>query len=153
MFVCLHLWLQLLSRCHSTTVAARFLLKPAHKCEDAVKAFQPYDKLAEVNDDARTAAAALLAEGLRYEPRRKTYIYINNRLEGNALQTIQGILKMLEAAESLGSQESGRCGRWSKLILGFNFAGECQSIPLSFSLLKSLSAQKQRKSSRSSTVG
>ena len=73
--------------------AARFLLKPGRKYEEAVKAFQPYDKTKEVNDEARKAGAALIAEGERFEPRRKTFIYVNNRLEGNALGTIDAMLE------------------------------------------------------------
>jgi hypothetical protein len=53
-----------------------------------VKAFQPYDQTLEVNEEARRAGASLILEGERYEPRRKTFIYVNNRLEGNALATI-----------------------------------------------------------------
>jgi uncharacterized protein YecE (DUF72 family) len=82
------------SRTNTHLVAARFLLKPGRKYEDAVKTFQPYAKVQEVNEDARKAAAALIVEGERYEPRRKTFIYINNRLEGNALGTIAGILEI-----------------------------------------------------------
>ena len=73
-------------------VAARFLLKPGRKYEDAVKAFQPYDKTKEVDEDARRAGRAFIVEGERFEPRRKTYIYVNNRLEGNALETIVAML-------------------------------------------------------------
>ena len=80
------------SRTNPELVAARFLLKPGRKYEDAVKTFQPYDRTKEVNDEARQAGAALIVEGERYEPRRKTFIYVNNRLEGNALSTIDGIL-------------------------------------------------------------
>ena len=76
------------SRTNPELVAARFLLKPGRKYEDAVKTFQPYDRTKEVNDEARQAGAALIVEGERYEPRRKTFIYVNNRLEGNALETI-----------------------------------------------------------------
>ena len=72
---------------------ARFLLKPGRKYEDAVKAFQPYDRTQEVNEEARKAGAGMIVEGERYEPRRKTYIYVNNRLEGNALETISAMLK------------------------------------------------------------
>jgi uncharacterized protein YecE (DUF72 family) len=84
------------SRPNPELVAARFLLKPGRTYEDAVKAFQPYDKVAEVNDEARKAGAALMAEGERYEPRRKTFIYVNNRLEGNALETIAAMIAELE---------------------------------------------------------
>ena len=31
----------------------------------------------------------------KYEPRRKTYIYINNRLEGNALQSAKAMTQAL----------------------------------------------------------
>src|SRR5262245_20330695 len=68
------------SRTNAALVAARFLLKPGRKYEDAVKAFQPYTEVKEVNEEARKAGAALILEGEQYEPRRKTYIYVNNRL-------------------------------------------------------------------------
>lgn len=82
------------SRTTPQLVAARFLLKPGRKYKVAVKAFQPYDKTREVNDEARQAGATLLTEGMQYEPRRKTYIYVNNRLEGNALATILAMLEL-----------------------------------------------------------
>ena len=72
-------------------------LTVGRKCRPSVKAFQPYDKTVEVNEEARKAAAALIVEGERYEPRRRTFIYINNRLEGNALNTIAGILELFNA--------------------------------------------------------
>jgi len=77
-------------------VAARFLLKPGRKYEEAVKAFEPYDQTKEVNDDARHAGAAVIKDGKKH-PKRKTLIFVNNRLEGNALQTIHA---MLEAASA-----------------------------------------------------
>jgi uncharacterized protein YecE (DUF72 family) len=83
------------SRTNPELVAARFLLKPGRRYEEAVKAFQPYDRAHETNEEARTAAAGLIAESLRAEPRRKTYIYVNNRLEGNALVTLQAIVELL----------------------------------------------------------
>jgi len=80
------------SRTNPDLVAARFLLKPGRKYEDAVKSFQPYDKTKEVNEEARQAGAALIQEGKK-APKRKTFIFINNRLEGNALMTITGMLQ------------------------------------------------------------
>ena len=56
-----------------------------------VKAFQPYDKIQEVNAEARKAGAALIQEGTATSD-RKTFIYVNNRLEGNALATIDAML-------------------------------------------------------------
>jgi uncharacterized protein YecE (DUF72 family) len=96
------------SRPNPELVAARFLLKPGRTYEDAVKAFQPYDKVAEVNDEARKAGAALIAEGGRYEPRRKTFIYVNNRLEGNALETIAAMIAGLERQSSADADR--QCG-------------------------------------------
>jgi uncharacterized protein YecE (DUF72 family) len=79
------------SRTNPQLVAARFLLKPGRKYDDAVKAFQPYDQIREVNQEARKAGMALRIEG-EAAPQRKTYIYVNNRLEGNALATIDAML-------------------------------------------------------------
>ena len=81
------------SKTNPELVAARFLLKPGRRYEDAVKAFQPYDRTQEVNEEARKAGAGMIVEGERYEPRRKTYIYVNNRLEGNALETISAMIE------------------------------------------------------------
>ena len=56
-----------------------------------MKTFQPYDKTKEVNAEARTAGAALITEGAKAKG-RKTFIYVNNRLEGNALSTIEAMV-------------------------------------------------------------
>lgn len=73
-------------------VAARFLLKPGRKYEEAVEAFKPYEQTKEVNNAARKAGAALIKDGKK-KTKRKTLIYVNNRLEGNALQTIDAMLE------------------------------------------------------------
>jgi hypothetical protein len=41
---------------------------------------------------AREAAAQRIAGGERYEPGTKTFVFINNRLEGNALETIAAMV-------------------------------------------------------------
>ena len=74
-------------------VAARFLLKPGRKYEQAVKAFEPYDSIKEENPEARAAGRALIAEGQAAGPKRRTFIYVNNRLEGNAISTIAAMLE------------------------------------------------------------
>jgi len=81
------------NRTNPSLAAGRFLLKPGRKYEEAVKTFQPYDRVKEPYPDARAAARALIAEGERYEPRRSTYIYVNHRLEGNALETIDSMVQ------------------------------------------------------------
>jgi hypothetical protein len=58
-----------------------------------VKTFQPYDRTKEVNDEARKAGATLIAEGLKATD-RQTFVYINNRLEGNALSTIEAMVEL-----------------------------------------------------------
>jgi len=77
-------------------VGARFLLKPGRKYQEAVDQFSPYDRVQESNPEARAAGARLIADGAAAGPERKTLIYINNRLEGNALETISA---MVEEAE------------------------------------------------------
>jgi len=81
------------SRTHPQLCAARFLLKPGRKYEESVKLFEPYEKIKEPDPDARAAGAALVKEGVEAGTKRKTFIYVNNRLEGNALQTIDAMLQ------------------------------------------------------------
>jgi uncharacterized protein YecE (DUF72 family) len=81
------------SRTNPALVAARFLLKPGRKYEEAVKTFEPYDTIKEENPEARAAGKALIAEGKGTTQKRKTFIYVNNRLEGNALATIAAMIE------------------------------------------------------------
>jgi uncharacterized protein YecE (DUF72 family) len=76
------------SRTNAELIAARFLLKPGRKYEEAVKAFKPYNRVQDQNPEARAAGRALIAEGKEAPQKKKTFIYVNNRLEGNALETI-----------------------------------------------------------------
>jgi uncharacterized protein YecE (DUF72 family) len=80
------------SRTNPQLAAARFLLKPGRKYEDAVNAFKPYDRVKEQNPEARAAGKALITEGKEAAQRKKTFIYVNNRLEGNALETIAAMV-------------------------------------------------------------
>ena len=81
------------SRTNPQLVAARFLLQPGRKYEQAVKAFEPYDRLREEYPEGRAAARKLVAEGQAAGPSRKTFIFVNNRLEGNALGTIAAMVR------------------------------------------------------------
>jgi len=78
------------SRTNPNLCTARFLLKPGRKYEDAVKSFAPYTRVQEVNQSARDAGKELIAEAKK--EKKKTLIYVNNRLEGNALETIAAML-------------------------------------------------------------
>jgi hypothetical protein len=81
------------SRTHADLTAARFLLTPGRKYEQAVKTFQPYDAVKEENPEARAAGRTLIAEGRVAAPKRRTFVFVNNRLEGNALGTIAAMLQ------------------------------------------------------------
>ncbi len=81
------------SRTNPELVAARFLLKPGRKYEQAVKAFEPYDSIREEDPEARAAGRALIAEGQAAGPKQRTFIYVNNRLEGNAISSIAAMIQ------------------------------------------------------------
>ncbi len=67
------------SRTNPAQVAARCLLKPGWRYEEAGKTFQPYDETKEVNDEFQKAGAALIAEGIKARGRRTfrpAYVWI-----------------------------------------------------------------------------
>ena len=84
-------------------VAARFLLTPGTGYDKAVKSFSPYTETKAVDEDARAAGKTLIemAKKLKSLP---SYIFINNRLEGNALYTIMALLSMERAPDVLPSK-------------------------------------------------
>jgi len=61
-----------------------------------VKAFQPYDEIKEVNEEARKAGAALVMEGKAGGGKQKTLIFVNNRLEGNAMEKIAAMVALAD---------------------------------------------------------
>ncbi len=68
---------------------ARALLRHGRPYEDAVAKFSPYGHVQDPNPDARNALRQLISTARqRHEP---SYIFVNNRLEGNAPQTIEAI--------------------------------------------------------------
>ena len=79
----------------SDFTAARFLLKPGRTYEQAVESFSPYNVTKEVNSEAREAAGSIIraraaaAETTRVRP---SFLLVNNRLEGSALNTIRAVL-------------------------------------------------------------
>ncbi len=78
---------------------ARMLLRPGRRFEEAVKLFSPYNGVKEIYPEGRAAGLALVRKARRMGARGKGFIYVNNRFEGNALQTIAAIL---DAAEREG---------------------------------------------------
>jgi uncharacterized protein YecE (DUF72 family) len=73
---------------------ARALLRQGRPYEDAVAAFSPYREVQDPNPEARRALRDLIRHAReRHEP---SYIFVNNRLEGNAPQTIEAIVEPAE---------------------------------------------------------
>lgn len=73
---------------------ARLLLKPGRTYEQAVSAFSPYKAVQDPNEAIREAAKSLIqrAKG----GKRPSFVFVNNRLEGNAPTTIASIVQSLE---------------------------------------------------------
>jgi hypothetical protein len=69
----------------------RGLLRQGRKYEDAVQQFTPYDRVRDENPEARDALRALIRR--MREERRASYIFVNNRLEGNAPETIRAVVE------------------------------------------------------------
>lgn len=69
-------------------VVCRALLRPGRSYELAVKKFEPYTDLKDPYEPARQAIRNLIGSQVD----REVYIYVNNRLEGNAPLTIEAIL-------------------------------------------------------------
>jgi uncharacterized protein YecE (DUF72 family) len=68
----------------------RALLRQGRPYEEAVKRFQPYDKIQDENPEARDSLRALIKR--MREERRAAYIFVNNRLEGNSPETIRAVV-------------------------------------------------------------
>lgn len=80
------------SRTNPRLCGARLLLKPGRHFEEAVELFQPYDRIKEPCPEGRTAVVKLIQQIRKAKTRTKAFIYVNNRFEGNALQTITAVL-------------------------------------------------------------
>lgn len=81
------------SRPNPDLVGARLLLRRGRDYGDAIGRFEPFDEIRDVNEEARQAAIALIGEGTRPDGERKSYLYVNNRLEGCAPLTVDAILE------------------------------------------------------------
>jgi uncharacterized protein YecE (DUF72 family) len=79
------------SRTNPALVAARFLLTPGKTYERTIQDLEPFDSIRRVDENARAAAVELIAEGSE-TPERRTYLFINNRLEGSAPWTVKAML-------------------------------------------------------------
>ena len=80
----------------NSPTGCRLLLKRGRDYEGAVKSFEPYDRTIEVLENVRRASAKLIRSRKEKTSGRRTYLYANNRLEGNALATIEAILALVD---------------------------------------------------------
>ena len=71
---------------------ARALLQPGRRYSDAVKQFQPYDRVQEPQPALRQDLLELVRQALRR--RVEAFILANNRAEGNAPGTIRAVARM-----------------------------------------------------------
>lgn len=79
------------------TFVARFQLKPGRKFQGAVDRFSPYTEVRDPYPEARVASAGLIQKALASQGKTKAFIYVNNRLEGNAPTTIAAMLEQAGA--------------------------------------------------------
>jgi uncharacterized protein YecE (DUF72 family) len=69
---------------------ARALLRKGRPYEEAVARFSPYRQVTDPNPQTRQALRNLISKAR--ERNQPSYIFVNNRLEGNAPQTIEAIV-------------------------------------------------------------
>lgn len=69
----------------------RALLRRGRMYEQAVEAFQPYTEIKDPNPEARESMRALI--GRARENRQMLFLFVNNRLEGNAPMTILSVVE------------------------------------------------------------
>jgi uncharacterized protein YecE (DUF72 family) len=72
---------------------ARALLRKGRSYEEAVKTFEPYDHTQEV--DEATREGLVLSAGRAIRRKKPAFLFINNRLEGNAPSTIEAVADRL----------------------------------------------------------
>lgn len=73
----------------------RLLLNPGTLYQEAVDQFSPYDKLHQELSDIRNSVVDLLS--LAFRRQIPVYTLVNNRFEGCAPKTLQGIFSLIEA--------------------------------------------------------
>jgi uncharacterized protein YecE (DUF72 family) len=70
---------------------ARALLRKGRPYEEAVSSFAPYTMTKDANPETRSAVRSLIARAR--EKRQPSFLFVNNRLEGNAPLTIEAIVE------------------------------------------------------------
>ncbi len=81
--------MRLPAACTADFTLARALLRRGRAYEDAVAKFTPYSHVQDPNPETRDALRLLIARA--HDRHQPSYIFVNNRLEGNAPETIEAI--------------------------------------------------------------
>jgi hypothetical protein len=79
---------------HSATAdfeVCRALLRRGRPYETAVKAFEPYTEIQDPNPEARDSMRILIDRAR--ENKKMLFLFVNNRLEGNAPLTILSVVE------------------------------------------------------------
>jgi uncharacterized protein YecE (DUF72 family) len=71
----------------------RGLLRPGSGYEDAVDTLQPYDRIQEPHERSRQGVVDIASRII--DRKYEAYIFVNNRLEGNAPSTIDAVVEQL----------------------------------------------------------
>lgn len=75
-------------------IVARFLLRPGRAYAQAVEMFSPYCEVRDPYPEARATGAQLIRKtNQNPSPNKRTLLFVNNRLEGNALHTLQAMIE------------------------------------------------------------
>ncbi len=80
-------------------VVARYLLSPGRSHERARDQFEPFHQLKEIDPEARDSMERILRHAIHGAGAQRTFVYIGNELEGNALHTISDVLEELIRGE------------------------------------------------------
>lgn len=86
--------LELTKEVHFPSYIARVLLRQGVQYEKAVEAYSPYDKIQDPQPALRRGSAHLVRRALQLGV--PAYVFVNNRAEGCAPKTIDGILEEIE---------------------------------------------------------
>lgn len=73
---------------------ARLLLRPGRTYQQAVDRFAPYEKVQDPYPEGRSALARLMQTCVA--EKRELFAFVNNRFEGNAVETIEGVIEDFE---------------------------------------------------------
>jgi hypothetical protein len=68
----------------------RALLRTGRAYDKAVETFEPYDRIQEPNEGAREGMRLTAQRAMH--ARKDAFLFINNRLEGNAPSTIEAVV-------------------------------------------------------------